>query len=146
MVGFTIPEEAKYDLEMKAKLWVTRLDKLFEMDLPFHKIGIAHLCVSLIHNYNKADFHELLNMIPDTEIGRVCTKAAELGCGIELNMLYEPYEEDTVLRVFKIAKECGCKFYYGSDAHHPSNFKMKLDFAHNFIDYLGLTEEDKFII
>ena len=146
MVGFTIPEEAKYDLEMKARLWIERLDRLFEMDLPFHKVGIAHLNCPLIHSYDKAEYLKIMDMIPEKEMERVFTKAAELGCGIELNMRYSPDEEKTVLRPFKIAKECGCKFYYASDSHHPSNFKMKLDFAHNFIDYLGLTEEDKFII
>ncbi len=146
MVGFTIPTEAEFDLEMKAKLWVTRLDKLLDLDLPFEKVGIAHLNCSLIHNHDRNDFLKTMNMIPDSEMGRVFEKASRLGCGIELNMYYSPDEEDTVLRPFKIAKECGCKFYYASDAHHPDGFKKKLDFAHRFIDYLGLEEKDKFII
>ena len=87
-----------------------------------------------------------MDMIPEKEMERVFTKAAELGCGIELNMHYKPHEENTVLRPFKIAKECGCKFYYASDAHHLETLKAKLDFAERFVNYLCLEEKDKFVI
>ena len=45
---------------------------------------------------------------------------------------------------FKIAKECGCKFYFGSDAHHPFEFDLLKDRADFFINALDLTEDDKF--
>ena len=47
-------------------------------------------------------------------------KAADLGVGIELNsfdMNFAEEEAETVLRPYRIAKKCGCKFYLGSDAH-----------------------------
>ena len=55
-------------------------------------------------------------------------------------------EAETVLRMFKIAKECGCKFYMGSDAHHPKGLKEAKGIFERAIDMLGLTEDDKFII
>ena len=46
--------------------------------------------------------------------------------------------------MFRIAKSCGCRFYLGCDAHHPS----ELDAAHagfeRMVELLELTEEDKF--
>ena len=32
-------------------------------------------------------------------------------------------EKETILRPYRIAKRCGCKFYCGSDAHTPSEFE-----------------------
>ena len=45
-----------------------------------------------------------------------------------------------------IAKEAGCKFYLGSDIHHPRNMPDVMGRFNTVIDILGLTEDDKFII
>ena len=77
---------------------------------------------------------------------RIFAKAARLGVGIEINMSYPDEERDTVLRPFRIAKEEGCKFYLGSDAHHPAgldNARKKFERA---IDDLERTEDDKLIL
>ena len=149
MVGFTVPEEAKTDLARKASLWVSRLDALFAMDLPFEKIGIAHLACGLIHKYDRGEFLSVLDRILETELERVFSKAAVLGCGIELNqsdMTFADAEADTVLRIFRVAKSCGCKFYLGSDAHHPADFADTKAVFTRAVDLLELTENDKFYI
>ena len=69
--------------------------------------------------------------------------------GIELNagdMSYKLVEADRVLRMFKIAKAQGCKFYCGSDAHHPASFEHAKAIFERAIDMLQLTENDKFHI
>ena len=48
--------------------------------------------------------------------------------------------------VREIAKECGCKFYLGSDAHHPEKLDLDITMFQRAIDYLGLEEKDKFRI
>ena len=76
-------------------------------------------------------------------------KAAEKGVGIELNygdMTFSDEEEKTILRPYRIAKKCGCKFYLGCDAHHPSSLERANGFFKRAIDYLELEETDKFII
>ena len=55
-------------------------------------------------------------------------------------------EADVVLRPYRIAKDCGCKFYCGSDAHHPKNLDCAKARFERAIDMLELTEKDKFII
>lgn len=80
---------------------------------------------------------------------RLFSLVAEKGCGIELNqtdMSFADNEEGTVLRPFRIAKSCGCRFYLGSDAHHPSTFKRTKDVFERAISLPGLTESDKFHI
>ena len=90
-----------------------------------------------------------LNMLPSDELERVFTKAAEKGLGIEINasdMMYDPDEEDAVLRIFKTAKSCGCKFYLGSDAHKLEDFENAMPMFEKAIDKLDLKESDKFIL
>ena len=73
-------------------------------------------------------------------------KAAKAGVGIELN--FEPFKctriLESVLRPYKIAIECGCKFYLGSDAHTNKEFLGSKKIFERAIDMLGLTEDDKF--
>ena len=149
MHGFTINSSDTDSNKRRAELWVKRLDALLSYDLPFKKIGIAHLACILINKKTRADYLDTLSMIPSEEMYRLFKKAARLGCGIELNlsdMYFADDEAEIVLRPFRIAKECGCKFYLGSDAHHPKNFYKFIERYERAIDMLGLTEEDKFHI
>ena len=149
MTGFTITEENAASSEARARLWAERLDTLLSMRLPFHKIGLAHLACPLLNPSSHEDYIKTLDMIPSDEMHRLFKKAAVLGVGIELNafdMKFSDDEAESVLRMFRIAKEEGCKFYLGSDAHHPAgldNARKKFERA---IDDLELTEEDKMII
>ena len=61
-------------------------------------------------------------------------------------MNFADEEADTVLRIFRIAKAQGCKFYMGSDAHTSVGLGMAKDLLEKGINLLGLTEEDKFIL
>ena len=149
MLGFTIDEQYKTDINEKSKLWVTRLDAVLNSNLPFKKIGIAHPACFLMMKYSRKDYIKLLDSIPDCEIERVFAKAASLGCGIELNysdMSFSDNETDSVLRMFRWAKNCGCKFYLGSDAHTYTELNMTTDAFERAINILGLTENDKFHI
>ena len=147
MTGFTLSEEDAKSNARRAELWVERFERLLDMDLPFSKIGIAHLTCSLIRPNDREGLNSVLNMISDEVLTRLFSRAKELGCGIELNASDMCHIDDAaVLRIYKKAKECGCKFYLGSDAHHPGTFgRCKAIFEHA-IDVLGLEESDKFHI
>ena len=117
------------------------------MDLPFHKIGIAHLACHLMEKSSRENFIKLLDTIKTEDMERLFKKAAELGCGIEIkksDMSFSDSEADSVLRMFRIAKKCGCKFYFGSEAHHPKNLDNAKIILERAIDLLNLTEDDKF--
>ena len=47
-------------------------------------------------------------------------------------------------RIDYIRKDCGCKFYYGSDAHHPKSFETAAAELATWVRELALTEEDRF--
>lgn len=149
MDGFTYPKDFDDTCENRAKLWVERFDALLSMDLPFEKIGIAHLTCELIKHNSFDEYLKILDLIPQNEMERLFTKAASVGCGIELNKSGIPLKDgsiETVLRPYRIAKECGCKFYLGTDAHHPDTFVGMKEAHERVISLLGLTENDKFLI
>ncbi len=147
MVGFTVEETVKTPID-KAKMWLKRLNKVLEMDLPFHKIGIAHLTCGLIDS-SRENFLKTIDGISEQELEDVFLKAAEKGVGIELNsddMSFKDSETDTVLRIYRTAKNVGCKFYLGSDAHHPDSLCRAKEIFERAVNLLDLKEEDKFRI
>lgn len=148
MRGYTIFEEDALNAESRAKVWVNHLGAVLDMDLPFHKVGIAHLSCSLIAP-TREEYLEVLRLIPEDEMKKLFSKAAKLGVGIELNALdmsFADHEAETVLRIYRIAKEMGCKFYLGSDAHHVKDFANTKQIFERAVDLLELSEDDKFII
>lgn len=79
----SFPEEIE-DAQGRAKLWVKRLEALLSKDLPFHKVGIAHLTCTLIAP-TREEYLQVLHLLPEADMERLFTKAAALGVGIELN-------------------------------------------------------------
>ncbi len=145
MEGFTC--EGTEDAAERAKLWCSRFEAVLDLDLPFHKIGIAHLTCYLIYFKHGERHLEVLRLIPDEEYRRLFKKAAERGIGIELNfpsLNMSGEELELNLKPFRIAKEEGCKFYFGSDAHGPADLAYAKENFENIIDLLDLEESDKF--
>jgi hypothetical protein len=154
MKGFTCRGDE--DASERAKLWVDRFDAVLNMDLPFHKIGIAHLSCSLM---NQGHHEETMQLISDEDMIRLFKRAAGLDIGIELNFpakwlgnddevvaQSKRWHRDINIRPYLIAREEGCKFYFGSDAHHPADLDEQKVNAEAIIDMLGLEESDKFLL
>ena len=133
------PEEA-------AVLWFERLYKLLEKDLPWHKIGIAHLTCGHIL---KGKTVEVVKLLQEAELYKAFTLCSQKGVGIELNMKtlsMSDEEKAILLKPYFIAKDCGCKFYLGSDAHKREALEnAKLNFE-DIITALDLKESDKFVL
>ena len=139
------PDVDGLNANTRAKAWIKRLDAVLDMELPFYKVGIAHLACSGIGR-GRDEYKEILSLIPEKEMKRLFRKASGVGVAIEINyddMIIAMEEGELVLKMFRIAKECGCKFYLGSDAHHPVIFEKCIEVFQWAIDVLGLTEEDK---
>lgn len=147
---FVRPEDDDGTPRARAELWVKRLDAFLQKDLPFHKIGIAHLsCCLILHKKPREEYLQALDLIPTAEMERLFARAAELGVGIELNkddMTFTESEQESILRMFRIAKAAGCKFYLGSDSHSQAYFEDAKEIFSRAIDLLDLRESDKFII
>ncbi len=145
-VGGAISEEDAANIKSRAAAWVKRVGFVLEQDFPFNKIGLSHLTCSLIAP-TREEYLAVLEAIPSCEMERIFEKAAKLGVGIELNardLSFSSEEADIVLRPYKIAKACGCKFYFGSDSHRPSAFENAKQLFERAVELLDLTEQDKF--
>ena len=133
----TVPE--------RTKLYIKRFEKLLESNLPFGKVGIAHPTTHLIANLSPSPYLEVLNGVSDSDFYELFRGATEKNLGIELNFKKcsdEAFEK--VMRPFFIAKDCGCKFYVGSDSHALNAFEPAYATIEKAIKTLGLTEDDKF--
>ena len=142
--------------EYRAYLWVERFRKLLEKDMPFHKMGIAHLTCALMlagewesgELAGEKKYLSVLRLIGDDVYRELFASAAKKGIGIELNIYpFENMGEEErreVLRPYRAAKEMGCRFYLGSDAHKPAELDAAIPRFAAIIDALELKEEDKF--
>ena len=143
---FALTEEQRESVESRVAVWLKRLEAVLSKDLPFHKVGLAHLACHLIGR-DREEYLQVMEKLPERPMEELFREAARLGVGIELNatdVKAAEGAEDTVLRPFHIAKACGCKFYCGSDSHSPSGFAKARARFERAVTQLGLTEEDKF--
>lgn len=148
MMGLTLNRTEGDSTEKRAMLWVKRLEAVLNMDIPFYKTGIAHLTCATFAYWSRETELECYRKIPEQEIFRLMKRAAEVGVGIEINscsMMYTPEEEGDILRIYRIAKDCGCKFYCGSDAHQPHELDRAMGLFQKAVDALDLKESDKFL-
>ena len=148
--GFVLENEENSE-EKRAAIWLQRVDAVLQMELPFHKVGLAHLaCITISPKRDREEVARILNKISSEDLNRIFSRAASLGVGIELNGsdmdFQSEAEQNAVIRIFKIAKECGCKFYFGSDCHHPNRLGEVRERFERAVKLLELTEEDKFIL
>ena len=133
----TTPEEA-------SKIWLDKIRALLKMDLPFYKMGIAHLTCGHIM---KDETPQVIRLLADSDLYEIFSDCALKGVGIELNMKTLAMDDEVkqiLLRPYYVAKDCGCKFYLGSDAHKLKALEnIKAEFE-NIITILDLQEKDKF--
>ena len=98
--------------------------------------------VSVAHPFQpvgSAPLHgDMLRLISDNTFGDLFEMAAARGIGLEINNRCKNPE---VVRWICIAKECGCKFTFGSDGHGKDEMKNVFDVAACF-EQAALTEHD----
>ena len=146
MEGFT--RSPSCDTKEKvAELFTRRLEELCELDLPWKKVGIAHLTCGLV--WMKGGYPEVFERMDPERLKPVFRKFAQLGAGIELNAdCFLPgwrEQEDAHLKLYRIARDEGCKFYCGSDAHHPANLDIA-ETMREVADALELTDKERYIV
>ena len=143
MSGFTIPEDM-ISVQERAKFYMARNHALLDMDLPFHKMGLAHFTCGLMENNCEGSRDDIFAAISDSELAEFFERVAAKGMGVELNVPLKDCTSEAVLRPYGIAQKCGCKFYLGSDAHTPEGLSMARQRFEAITEALNLTEDDKF--
>lgn len=142
MIGFTRPREVDTEEKM-AELFTTRLEELSALNLPWKKVGIAHLTCGL--TFREGDIMKVFRLMDEERLKVVFGRFAQNGAGIELNAASIANTDwrghiDDELRLYRIARDMGCRFYCGSDAHHPA--ELGLDILREIADMLELTDKE----
>ena len=145
MSGFTRDESARTVSE-RAKLYMERNHALLDMDLPFEKMGLAHFTCPLLARNCEGGHADIINAISDSAFAELFERIAKSGMGVELNMPQCDCASAEILRPYRIARERGCKFYLGSDAHTPRELMHARTRFEAMVDALGLSEDDKFAL
>ena len=112
---------------------------------------LAHRITSIAHPFVPGTKYELYQaaqaLIPDSYFREAFCAAREKGIAIELNgscLTYMPEEEIPsceYVRIYTIAKECGCRFTYGSDSHNYKD-NRKLPIIEKFLESCGIGDND----
>lgn len=125
MENFVRPAEVNTP-EAIAELLMTRLEQLQALNLPWKKIGIAHLSCGLMNRGGTVS--EVFHLMPAERLEKIFRTFAENGTGIELNAESFPSKADEdfseIMRPYHIAQEAGCKFYFASDAHSVDHLEI----------------------
>ena len=126
MLDFVRPSSINTAM-LVADLMLTRLEELQQLDLPWEKIGIAHLTSRL--TFKEGNVADVINSMPEDRLFQIFGFFAQYGTGIELNACsFKPgWEErfDSLMRPYRLAKQAGCKFYFASDAHKVADLSIK---------------------
>lgn len=147
--GF-IRSETCSDIKDITELYLQKLERITKSDLPFEKLGIAHMTARNTFLRNPQQRHEIFDAMDTARLKDIFSFFAEHGTGIELNSgcFHSEADEhmDSYLRIYAIAKECGCKFYCGSDSHSIDNLPLMRKLCSKVANALGLTDKDRYIV
>jgi len=83
MKNFTF-DECHDNVADKTVLYIKRFEAFLNADLPFHKVGLAHITCSLIHR-EEGGYLKVLDGVSDSKFEELFRGCAERGCGVELN-------------------------------------------------------------
>ena len=134
-----------HDPNVLRKLTIDRFVEACKLDYPV-PMGICHP----LYPIGSTRQCEILDGISDACLNELFSMAAEKKISIEIHAcLYRdgtPLNEyglsDRYLRLLAAAKECGCMFHFGSDAHSPEMFIGVHDKLRKTAEILGITEDD----
>ena len=112
--------------------------------------GIAHP-FSLVRSPYPCD--DLIELVSDGEFADLFGAAAEKGIALEINvgslmgglrqkgLTLDTAEESQLIRMLRLGKQAGCKFFFGSDSHATGHMEGLAN-APAFAQLLALTEDD----
>ncbi len=130
-----------------AKMFADRFLELSLLDLPWRKIGIAHLTCDLVDPAH--EYPDVYRKVDLDKMQEAFTNFAKNGAGIELNdeCFRKDWDfTDEGLTLYKLARDCGCKFYRGSDSHNRVTLFYCKGVTRAATELLELTEEQKYIV
>lgn len=110
-------------------------------------LSVAHPFTAVACPY---DYTELMALIGDDRYKSLFDKTAETGIAVEINasccssLLEAPESRRAAeyVRMFNLARECGVRFTFGSDAHLLSEHEKYIEKCQAAVSLVGLDESD----
>ena len=124
-----MPREYYSDKRKMTEFMIQVFMDIMDSPLRSHIVTMAHPFCAVCCPFG---YEILLGMISDEEYRKCYGACAENSIAVEINLsklrgyTVEQIINSNLIRPFRIAKECGCKFTFGSDSHtmwHSDNFK-----------------------
>lgn len=140
----TMPQDLYEPYEKHVEFMIKAYEDIINSKVSKYITAIAHPFEAVCCPYDK---EILINMISDDTFKRLFDKTAEKGIAFEINVssmknrTIEEIESCAMIRMFNLAKECGCKFIFGSDAH-TNSVHSRYSNAQYTAELIGLKETD----
>ena len=146
----TMPKEYYADKAKHKDFILEAFNNIINCDVSRYVCGIAHP-FSLVRCEYPCD--DLIELISDDEFKDLFARTAEKGIALEFNigsfmgglhrlgLEIDRAGDCQLMRMFRIAKAEGCKFFFGTDAHGVGHLEG-LDCMDPLADCLGLTDDD----
>ncbi len=140
-----IDDAVRRDPKKLADVLCERFSLITENPLAKYITAIAH---PFFPSGNKEDFDEVLFRISDDRLEDLFADAVYQKIAIELNAsAFASYpmramHKSELFRVYETAKECGCKFIFGTDCHDPEKYGELVERLSILADLLEITEAD----
>lgn len=140
----SMPKEFYEPHKKHAEFMVDAYNDTLDCNISKYITAMAHPFEAVCCPYDNSI---LIDLISDDTYKRLFDKQAKKGIAFEINvnsmkkMSHEEIEKMSQIRMFKIAKEMGCKFLFGSDAH-DNEAHLYYDNASFVADLLELKDDD----
>ena len=115
-----MPRDCYHPYQKHVDFMIRAYEDIIDSSVSRYITAIAHPFEAVGCPY---DYNILIHIISDDCFKRLFDRTAERGIAIEINVdsmrnkSEAEIESCSQLRMFRIARECGCKFLFGSDAH-----------------------------
>lgn len=142
-----MPKEYYHPYEKHAEFMLQAYEDILDCPVSRYVTAMAHPFEAVACPYDR---WILTDLIPDDKYRRLFAKTAEKGIAVEINGScfiehaktgLEEIRNAPSMRIFRLAKEEGCKFLFGSDAHSVTHYGYYGAMT-VIAEILGLTEDD----
>lgn len=141
----TMPDELYYPAEKHKNFMMRAYREIIESPLSKYITAIAHPFEAVACPYGE---YAVCETMTDDEFCRLFDKTAEKGIGVEINVCWKREKNATEemlapqMRMLSLAKKCGCKFIFGSDAHGKAEQENYMENCEFFAKALDLSCDD----
>lgn len=140
-----IDDAIRRDTKKLAKILCNRFSLLVEHPLSKYITAIAH---PFFPSGNRDNFDEVLFRISDEQLEDLFADAVYKNIAIEINAAslasypVKSMHRSEMFRIYETAKDCGCKFIFGSDCHDPALYPDRYERLRTLASLLEITEAD----